>query len=643
MKTSALLCLCGLVLAPAFVRAESALLEVRQTVIRAPEMEVIALMAGPRKTDAEIVAALREAVKQGRASVVSEVASAADDGGAVSVKNGRHFWLPSELDQEFDRLYLPPTAFNEHLTGTSLTCTPARNGTDAEQQVWAEWTTQFVPREPFPVQWPTSWLNVYDEQYRPTHKAIHGWLDWRDVFEESVTGTVDFPGESPTLMAIMPPADQVWPGDRPGRWLDVFFAQADLDDQEKRPPAKTHSNRVLLLGIGIGKKEALRLMEKRDPKDDAGLLHKLLNQVRDGKAHMRLANGLMFGGSGHCTLTSARLHDYPTEMPSIPSAWDAFPVGAHWELDEGLVMSLRQDLAPPARTEWKLAEDVPEAIMWQPRFRGLKIDAAFQNHSTDTELLGLLHVPPVMRGDGMPEDETLLVFAKRDAEPGLAKGMAPVPVPQDPFGPQPSQRPVAALLPGYEAEMIVAEVPAAEEAGWQPADKNDWHEPDARRFQPLLDRLQSGRTPLIAHVVIKLCDRRRSQISITEDYHTATEFDPPEPHNPLRMRPTALETLRVGSHWEVDFAAAEDGKEAVLDFEFIQTTARPIEPGLKETVAIAAAGKERYTGAIHHQESWRDSLAVTFGSVRCLGVRKPPGIEADVRHVAFLRVRQIKP
>lgn len=599
----------------------------RQWVIRAPEQEVIDLLTGPKKrSDAELATALQESVKQGRAQVVSDLGTLAKTGQRASVQEGRCFWLPSELDQGFDFLHMTPESFTEQWTGTKLEYSLEATVANVYHRLSATWNARFSPRDPISLQWPTSWLRIYDhENQRPSGKAIHGWLDWRDMFEETFIGEIHFPKteSGPVLLTVLPPADQLWPGDRPGRWLDVFFAEAVGLKEGKKPSASPDASpanpRLALYAIGIGSQEALALTAGRDPGQDEALLQSLLARVREGRAVMRLCT-VANQSSTHWTQTSARLHDYPTEMPSIPSAWDTRPVGTNLVVDENWI-TLTQDLAPPARTVWPLAGDMPEAVMWEPRFRGLTITGAVGDTEPGTRLVSLAQVPPVMRGNGMPEDETILLFTRRDAGPPR---------------PEPASRP-----PVYELEILVAEVPAAEESAWQVADPNAWHESDDRRFQTLLDRVKGGQSPLIAHLRMKPGLDQNTKISLVEEYMTATEFDPPEPESPQRMRPTALETLPVGSTWEVSFVASEESPDWSLDMTFSQSTARPVEPNLAEMLVIAASERNDYRGAVHPQETWVESLRSTRQGARCLGTCKPPGVKADVRHVAFVRVMRV--
>jgi hypothetical protein len=617
-------------------------LDARQVVIRAPEMDVITWAGDPEVTDARLSELLWQAVREGRARVISDVAGAVDARQQAVLETGHRVWLPTELDQDFDRLFMTPTAYQEFHIGTSLSCKPDAWPDDAKspEGISASWHTRFSPRGPLTVQWPTSWLNIYEDQ-KITDKLLHGWLDWRDLFEESVGANLTFHPGVPKLLGILPPADQLWPGGEKGRWLDVFLGQMGRPVPEAPPPL---NQRILLLGIALPSGVALELLANRKPAEDAALLTSLLARVRTAAARMiftSVSSNDPLGGN-QATLTSARMHGYPTEMPSIPSAWEERPVGTRWESDDNLV-ALRQDLAPPARTEWRLAQDVPAAIVWEPRFRGFDVQAT-HGLVSGTNLLSVLRIPEVMRGPGLEADESVLVFAQHQTPP-----RKPLigPVSNDPFAPGGAGGRSFTPPLEYEAEMLLFEIPVKEEDDWKPADFASDKAPDydRERLGTLQRRVSAGTASLAAHLLVRAQMNRRASCRITEEYMTATEFDPPRTPRSPRMRPTALESLPVGSRWEIEIAAETPEATSVSVFHTFQhSTAKPVEPPLAETLPIGrraiSRGGEDYPGAIHHQETWKDTVKAALDQPVCLGTRKPPGVRAAVVHVAFLRVRK---
>ncbi|HYF37298.1 MAG TPA: hypothetical protein VD994_18500 [Prosthecobacter sp.] len=627
--------------APGALRGDPLPLEVRQVVIRAPEMEVVGLALDPAVSDARLSESLWRLVREGRARLISDLTSAAEDGQFLTLGAGRRIWLPTELDQDFDRLYMTPTACQEFPVGVSLKCQPKlvtqRAGFGGPLR--ASWSTFFSPRGPVTVQWPSSWLRVVDAD-RPSDKVIHGWLDWRDQFEETISAHLSFQTGSPTLAGILPPADQLWPGQEKARWLDVFLAQMGPAGAAPTPDAAPGPiMRTVLLGIALDNIRALTFMSTRKPDQDAELLQTLLAKVEEGSARLVLSVASGADQLNTRMLASARMHDYPTEMPSIPSAWDARPVGTRWEGDSGR-LALSQDLAPPARTEWKLAQDVPEAIMWQPRFRELQIDTVHPLTS-GTRLLGVSRIPEVMRGPGLSADETVFVFASHRSNLRIANAAA-TPVPSDPFAPVPGGESTINPVDHFEAEMLVFEVPAKEEAKWQPVVSGLVQGNNRDRLQALLDRAHSGAVPVVAHHLLHLSPGGRSALAVTEEYPTATEFDPPGTRGSPRMRPTALMTLPVGSRWQIHLGPVEPGAANItFSHIFEYSTARPVEPPLAETLAIAARDSSDYPGAIHHFETWKATVTPQFNEPLCLGTQDPPGDDREVRHVAFLRVRKL--
>jgi hypothetical protein len=86
--------------------------------------------------------------------------------------------------------------------------------------------------------------------------------------------------------------------------------------------------------------------------------------------------------------------------------------------------------------------------------------------------------------------------------------------------------------------------------------------------------------------------------------------------------------------------AEESPGVAKLIVNLKHSTAQPIEPGLEETLKIAASGHERSPGAKHEFDEWRgDALLSPPGTVHCLGVSVPPGGAVVSTRVAFVRVR----
>ncbi|MGV3661356.1 MAG: hypothetical protein ACO1TE_14305 [Prosthecobacter sp.] len=665
---AAFLTLAGTIAAPLPARADEGALEARQIVIRAPELDVAALMVDTGKTEASRIAALWQAVKEGRARVISDLSSAADGGKEVLVRQGQHAWLPTELDQDTDLLQMPPTAHEEYFTGTSLQCRPVVPGAGASQ-----WHGVCIPRGPAMVKWPVSWLNLYvNFKPDPKNRLIRGWLDFHDTFQQETVGAVTLRSARMQILAVMPPADQVGlePGDRatagPGRWLDVFLAQvkaagqqpsaepepepgpdpAPAPNPEPRDPFAPMPHNLrngikplpqgqtnMFYGIGIPAAEAATLLRRRDPAQDAALLEKLVSRVHAGTARMRLCVGSGNDVQLRHSITSARVHQVPSEMPSIPSAWENQPIGTTLEMELNL-FEIHQDLAQPGRSEWKLALDDPLAVMWQPRPRFMTLRGETPG-MRGTHLLGLLHIPEVMRQPGsgldLKEPESILVFGQYLGGHAITGNLDEQPAP-------------------FEAEVIVLEMPGASVDDFEGLPGDPQPDEEDERFQQLMSRVQTGEVRIAAHAMAATA-RGRALLRIAELHKTATEFDPPE--TTPRMRPTALESLHAGTEMEIEANGnSAPPFEIHVNFSFKHSTGLPVEPDLPATLAAAAKNENGpYPESKHPQETWTSSdkhdisgssgITVQDNKPFCLGARKPPGITRKVIHVAYLRVRRL--
>lgn len=649
------------------------LLEVRQVVIRAPELEVAELMAaGIPKSDEEIHLALREAMQAGRARLIADITSAADQS-EVKASQGRHVWLVTERDQDVDRLYLQPTGFDEYFVGTSL---EARLQLSAAKEgitgVSTSWKAGCSPCGPAMTRWPTSWLRISTRDHKPDPQGrlIRGWLDNYDVFTETLVGEHWFEDTQMHLLGVAPPADQAWPGKaRPGRWLDVFLAQVRpragglpfttgarrkavpapkravpvdpfaVNDNApasspapKAFPADPFANpqprevyadaQVMFYGIGLNATEAALLIAERGPAGDEALLQQLLERVKKGSARLHVCVGMT--GKQGCPgiVTAAREHQYPTEMPSIPSAWANRPVGTVLEVEDR-IWSLQHDLAPPRRTEWRLALDDPKAVMWEPQFRSLRASSSFPRKQ-GAQLVGLQRIPDLMKGDGIAENETVLLFARRKDD-----------MPEENIDDQP--QPV-------EAEVLVLEVPGAEPADFEKPPEDIFAHDDTVLFENLLKRLKAGQASVAAHVLVSTLSGRRSMVRTAEEIMYATEFDPPEEKGQPRMRPTALEVSYAGDLLEIDATTHPTQSKIAVQMSFTHSTGIPVEAPLETALAFAAKDESMkdYPAPEHPSESWTPAeLSLESGSVVFLGARKPPGIQRQVVHVAYLRVRKV--
>jgi hypothetical protein len=228
-------------------------------------------------------------------------------------------------------------------------------------------------------------------------------------------------------------------------------------------------------------------------------------------------------------------------------------------------------------------------------------------------LVAVADIPEVMAASDLPGHETVLLFTHRPASDTAPK----------------------ATKPDYEIEALIFEIPAAEAQAWQQVKADDF----AAFTQ---QRLKSGSAKLKAHAMLRQWPASEGRLQVAEEYMTAMEFDPPEPEAPFRMRPTALETLPVGLHFETELSEEVEGIPA-LKVALRLSTAKPIEPGLEETLKIAASGHEDYTGAKHKFDEWRvGALRLSPSSVHCLGLPDIFGSSGVTTRVAFVRARKIR-
>ncbi|WP_395746740.1 hypothetical protein [Prosthecobacter sp.] len=594
----------------AAVSKTRALTTVRQTLYRMPELDMIEwLMKAPRD-DAAVIHHLEEAQAAGQASVVSSAALAMTPGRHAEAQAGTEHWMPSEMDQHFDQLYLVPAAYETLLQGTRLVLDntpPPDLGIDASH---VSYISTFAPRPPLTVQWPTSWLRARDEK-GVSSRAIHGRMDWHDRFEEELTGSVLFSSVAPHVVAMMPPPDQVWGAERQGRWLDVTVAQQP--DWTAGPAAETSPSppRRMFIGIALDSDAAHALLAARQAgQDDAPLLRDLLARARHGQARV-----MSFALTAHETarrrMTSARQHDYPTEMPSIPSAWEKRAVGTELEYDD-TSMALTQHLAPPARTEWRLARDVPEAIMWQPRFRQMHLaTTSLALNSPGTHLLSAADVPAVMAAADLPATECLLYFSHLDS--GTTSAIE---------------------SHDYEIETQIFEFASQDAASWQ-AVKPEEFETFSRQ------KLKSGRATLQSHTLLRSNPLTSASLSVAEEYRTAVDFDPPTKDAPLRMRPTGLNDIPVGQQLEVELAEDPAGIVSAK-IKLQHSTDRPVEPSLEETLRISANEDADYPGARHELDEWSETISPPFNQFYPLAPPTSTSGDQGKTRSAWVRVRRVK-
>ncbi|OYW70233.1 MAG: hypothetical protein B7Z37_31360, partial [Verrucomicrobia bacterium 12-59-8] len=125
-------------------------------------------------------------------------------------------------------------------------------------------------------------------------------------------------------------------------------------------------------------------------------------------------------------------------------------------------------------------------------------------------------------------------------------------------------------------------------------------------------QIKSGHAKLQSLAWLRTLPAGATKLSVVEKYLTATEFDPPSRHAPFRMRPTALQELPVGLQFEGD-VTEEPGGNLSLNLKLQHSTAKPIEPGLEETLRISADENAKYPGAKHEFDEWAETVNVIPG------------------------------
>ena len=250
--------------------------------------------------------------------------------------------------------------------------------------------------------------------------------------------------------------------------------------------------------------------------------------------------------------------------------------------------------------------------MWEPSRRVISTHGAPPRNS-GTHLCSAAAVPAILAGADMPAGETLLTLMQR----------------QDELDPAHKTE-----KPHAEIEALVFEVPAADADTWQAVKPDDFAAFTTRE-------MDAGRARLSGHVLYQQRQGSEARLALVEEQMTATEFDPPEPGAPDRMRPTALETLPVGTSLETDYVS-EGFHAGSIKVQLRHSIAKPVEPGLPETLKIASSGKEDYPGATHLFSEWQEQLMqIKPNDMRCLGVRRLPGNAKSV-HIAYVRVREAR-
>ncbi|MCP5557954.1 MAG: hypothetical protein H7A55_09405 [Verrucomicrobiaceae bacterium] len=607
--------------------------EVRHAVIRVPEADFLSLWLKPA-TDDEIDANLWEWVNKGKATLISDIETSTETRKPLVVTHGRHLLLPSENAQAYDELVLIPTAFEEVLVGTELKyLADSRLLYDAGLVFRSDWQVSFNPAAPVVARWPVTWPR------NPAQRM--GWYDRPDKLIERVTTSTAWNLGGRAVLAVMRPADAVFPAAEaaPTRgFLDVMLTRVQPGDGigehtvegRDRPP--TGSGSVAVISITLDSQEALRLLLERDPAADADLLEALLGRVAKGSAVLSGFTSAAAMLDQRVELESGRRHAFPTEMPTIPSAWDERLVGTELTVEVSkeatMELSLAQDLAPPRHAVWQVALDAPQMIMREPQFVSLTTRTRLPLPDCSTVLQSALHIPDCLGGqDGVRAQQTVLTFTKHRK----LKKMEPEPATEPgglffDFGHLPE-------LSLIEVTAIVLEVPGTEEDRWK-GESTDLFKADLQA--EVLRRVADG-SAKIAALAVGAFGQGEGSFGVAEDFVEVTEFEPDYRETPGRLRPTALETFPVGTVFSGSIKHEDD--QNLFSYKLVHHLARPVMPNLAQMIDYAKAHQDQWVPAAQiDKEDWEGEQRLVMDKMTLLKMQRT---QTDKLHLLLMRATEI--
>jgi hypothetical protein len=618
-------------------------LPVRQVIIRAPEASVVvAALANP--DDDALAALLRQWVKDGKAEVVSDLKGALSSTSPAYVKSGRDFDWVVENDQEFgtensDVALLTPSAFQKVFIGSSLGAEVLHPDANAQRPfIEASWKTFFSPCDERTVPWSYWWPET-------TKQPKVSWYGQKDFFVEEVTTSARLAAGHTTVIGIMRRANHHDLALKGEKTLDVILGQVSPapshtqvpPDFQKVLPHSPHG-RCTVLGFGMKDVEALKLLSgNRAPRGKA-LLDALLESVAKGQVELQLFTSMAAFQGSRSNLRSVREHSYPTEMPTIPSAWNTRDTGTLLEIDSDhhfVNLALEFHPAPPRRAEWRCALETPDLFMWQPQFFVRRMKTGIDFGDEGVALLGAMRTPECQQGaKGITPGETLILMARLD-------GMTVLP--EDRAGKATRDLPQLAVV---EVEAVVFDIPAAERADW--SGRGEGLADDAG-FATLLERSMGRDVKLAAQVVVATVAGQRSEAKSVEEVKAVTEVDPPAEVSPSRYRPTALETIPCGTKCEVNVTLYRPDNplravaplEVYVDYALSHDVAPLREADYETMIAVTRNNGGSFVPEfILFREHWQSQATLAPGKAHFIGMREPPGDALKDRlHVAFLRTR----
>jgi hypothetical protein len=571
--------------------------------------------------------------------------------------------LVTENDQLFEKALLVPSHWDNVFVGTSCQGEfrmPKRVG----QGQFADftWDASYSPRDEEDVPWPVWWP--------PNPAKEPNWYQQKDFFCEKVTTGSSVPVGRHRILAVMRSADELEPDPLRIETLDIILlhvspdaarmvtppvtpkrAEAKADPPNPfaaaAPSASPWQARFTVFTFGVGDREAVALLSRTGPHRDKKLLEHLLKESAAYRAPLRDFLAVNTRSGQRATVESARWYSYPTEMPTIPSAWGEYPSGTRMEIDplfpRSVTFAFEYHPVPPRRAEWRCALDTPDLFMWQPQFIVRRINSAMECGADGVALIGAMRTADCNLGvSGLSGNETLVSMLRLDDNIPLPK-VAP-----------PGGDPDYARL---ELEAIVFDVPATEAASWTAPASEKERAPaadDSQRFATLLERVDDKQVKIAAHVAVGASVgngyiNRAHRVSAVELVKTVAVIENND--SPIRYRPTAVEETEVGTTLEVDPAvdpniALTKAKLIDVSYTLKHDVAMPQQPDYRDMIASLDEKKNpsrRPPPAIFFQEIWKGDATVNVGGTQFIGARTPPGEKMKDRlHVAFLRVRVVQ-
>jgi len=610
------------------VSGQTAPVKVRQVVIRAPSLDVAtAALANP--DDKDFADTLWRWVQEGKAKVASDVNGLAVGDQPVEVKEGEEVKQVSVRDQDFENMILEPNQWENRLVGTLMKIGMPEHTKDNLGERLKEWEAAYSPRQPLVVKWPVVW---------PLNKVPRvAWLDEQDFFTETIRCRVSLESRGARVLGMVPVADRLEPGSANVAQTDVFLSElaafyADHPAAEKKSaPDEKPTVRLLLVGFGVDEAKAHELLESRRNTSDVTLLNRLLELVGTGGASLKFSCSQHLPLHGQGFMESGRGHMVPTEMPTIPSAWEERNIGLRIESSYSapgiITLAMEQHPSLPPRQVWKCALDAPEMEMWQPQFLVQSVSAGICASHEGVRLTGAMPAPDLAgSAEGMP-GEMLLLFAKVDE----ARQSVPSAAVQS------VQSPTA-----IEVEAVIFDVPVS----WEKAAGNFGDEVDEEaRYNKLMGEVKTGRVKVLARVHVTTANLSRAGVSSLKEVLHVTEGNPDYMEIPGRYRPTALDMLPTGVAWEVDpaFSTLDQKGEINLSQILKYSVKAPEEPTLEQMISFTAANNDLDLPAAQiFQEEWSGQFKLQDGKVQLAGVRHPFGGDGDRVHVAYIRATILK-